>query len=331
MSVPARPKQLLPLASPRPLIRDTVDRARALVPMEHLRVLAGEHLVSPFREAAPELQLDHFMVEPAARGTAPVLAWAAHEALRHDPDAVLVSLHSDHLIEPLDAFSDLLRASARIAAEERVLLTIGASPDRPETGYGYLQPGEDIATVAGHPARRVVAFHEKPDGETAGRYLRDGYLWNTGIFIWRADVFLEEVRTHAPEVADALPHLDRGEVDAFFDAVTPVSVDVAVLERSSKVAAMTCTFRWDDVGSWASLARTRDADPDGTVTVGDARVLEGRGNVLVGEGGPVVAFGVDDLVVVRTAGMTFVTTRNRAPDLKTLLATLPDELRAPEV
>ncbi len=331
MSTPERPKQLLPLAGEKPLIRDTVDRARALVEGDHLRILTGEHLKGPFMSVVPELDADNFLIEPAARGTAPVLAWAAHEALRSDPEAVLVSLHADHLIEPLDAFVDLISAAAHIALKERLLVTIGVEPDRPETGYGHLQPGDAVGSYGGHTARRVVAFHEKPDAETAVQYSADGYLWNTGIFVWRADTFLEEVRAHAPEVSDALHHLDAGDVQAFFDAVTPVPVDVAVLERSARVAALPCSFRWDDVGSWASLARTRPADENGNVTLGETMVVEGSGNVVIGEGGPVVLFGVNDMVTVRTRGVTFVTPLARAHELKTLLDQLPPELKAPKV
>lgn len=331
MSTPTRPKQLLALAGEQPLIRETVDRARALVPLVQLRILTGEHLKAPFMSVVPELTDESFLIEPAARGTAPVLAWAAHEALKHDPEAVLISLHADHLIQPLESFVDLISAAAHIALRDRLLVTIGVQPDRPETGYGHLQPGGPVGEYAGHTAHRVEAFHEKPDAETAIQYMQDGYLWNTGIFVWRADTFLDEVRTHAPEVAGALPHLDRGDVAGFFDAVTPITVDVAVLERSHRVAALPCSFRWDDVGSWASLLRTRTPDAHGNVTMGDTMVVEGTGNVVIGEGGPVVIFGVDDLVTVRTKGVTFVTRLDRAAELKTLLDQLPPELKAPEV
>ncbi len=331
MSTPDRPKQLLPLASERALIVDTLDRARTLAPLERVRILTGNHLAAPFREAISDLGDRQFLIEPAARGTGPVLAWAAFEALREDPEAVLVSLHADHRIEPIESFADLLLAAAALASRERLLLTIGVPPTRPETGYGYLQPGDTVAEHQGHAARRVEAFHEKPGVETARDYIEAGYLWNSGIFVWRADVLLEEVRAHAPEISGALQRLEAGDVEGYFDAVEPVPVDVAVLERSSRVATLPCTFEWDDVGSWASLTRTREADPAGNVTLGDATVVEGRRNVVVGDAGPVVVWGADDLVVVRTRGVTFVTPRERAPDLKSLLSRLPEALRTPEV
>lgn len=328
-STRARPKQLLPLASNRPLIVDTVERARGLVPDARIRLLTGGHLVPALRAALPELHDDCYLVEPEARGTAPVLAWAAHTLHARDPDAVLVSLHADHLIRPREVFLTVLRQATELAGRRSMLVTLGAVPDRAETGYGYLQAGEPIDERAAS-ARRVVRFHEKPDASTAAEYVARGYLWNTGIFVWPAGVFLDEIRRHAPEISGALHRLDDGDVEGFFAACPTVSVDVAVLERSANVAVLPATFSWDDVGSWESLARTRSGDAEGNVAVGEAHVVEGAGNVVYTDGAPVVLFGVDDLVVVRTADVTLVTRRNRAADLKSLLAALPRGVADPE-
>ena len=329
VSTPTRPKQLLPLAGDRPLIEETVDRARRLVSGDRIRVLAGAELSERFAAVLPDLPTSAYLVEPAARGTAPVLAWAAWTILREDPDACMVSLHADHEVVPEEAFAARIREAAELAQRERLLVTLGVEPDRPETGYGYIQPGAPIPGPA-EGAARVAAFHEKPDAETAARYVDEGFLWNTGIFVWRADVLLEEIRAHAPEVADALPRLDEGDVPGFFDACVPVTVDVAVLERSERVGVLTATFRWDDVGSWASLPRTRPGDEAGNVAVGRLTAVDSRNNVVFAEEGAVVLFGVDDLVVVRTDDVTFVTHRKRAPELKTLVAALPTDLRDPE-
>jgi mannose-1-phosphate guanylyltransferase len=319
-----RPKQLLPLAGPRALIEDTVERARALVPDERIRILAGEHLAAAFRGVLPDLPASAYLVEPQARGTCPVLVWAAWEVARLDPEAVLVSLHSDHLIRPLDAFQDTVAAAAEVARTLEMLVTVGIQPDRVETGYGHIQPGADIDAPAGADAFRVAAFHEKPDADTARRYVDAGYLWNSGIFVWRASVFLEEVRRHAPEVAAHLPLLEREGPGAFFSAVPVCVVDTAVMERSDRVACVRATFAWDDVGSWEALARTRDADASGNVIVGEGRAVEGSGNVIFADGGRVVLFGVDDMVVVRSGDTTLVVPRERAADLKTLLGSLDE-------
>lgn len=322
VSTRERPKQLLPLASPRALIEDTVERARALVPDERIRVLAGEHLAAPFRTVLPDLTPDAYLVEPQARGTCPALAWAAWEVARLDPEAVLVSLHSDHLIRPLEAFLDTVAAAAAVARDQEMLVTVGIEPDRVETGYGHIQPGDGIDAPAGAEAFRVLAFHEKPDAGTAQRYMDEGYLWNSGIFVWKASVFLQEVHRHAPDVAACLPLLDDQGPQAFFSAVPVCVVDTAVMERSQRVACVRATFSWDDVGSWESLTRTREADEAGNVILGDGQAVEGAGNVVFADGGRVVLFGVDNLVVVRSGDTTLVLPRERAADLKTLLKAL---------
>jgi mannose-1-phosphate guanylyltransferase len=318
VSTPERPKQLLPLASDRPLIVDTIERARALVPDERIRVLAGEHLARPFATALTDFPGDSYWIEPRARGTAPVLTWAAERLARMDSEAVMVSLHADHLIRPLEAFRDTVAAAVSVAREQNVLVCIGVPPDRIETGYGHVEPGDELRTLDGARGFRVRAFHEKPDRDAARSYVERGYLWNTGIFVWKASVLLEEVARHAPEVS-AHTHLLAKNPDSFFDVVPVSVIDRAVMERSERVATVRATFMWDDVGSWEALARTRAADEHGNVAVGASRAVDSGANVVFSEDGEVVLFGVDDLVVVRTADTTLVLPRDRASDLKTLL------------
>jgi mannose-1-phosphate guanylyltransferase len=323
VSTRERPKQLLPLASDRPLIVDTVERARSLVPDERIRILAGEHLAIPFQRALGDLPPACYWIEPRARGTAPVLAWAAWQLVRLDPDAVMVSLHADHLIRPLSAFQETVATAARIARRDGLLLSLGVEPNRVETGYGHVEPGARLPDAGPAPAFAVRAFHEKPDASTAKRYVDEGYLWNTGIFVWRASVLLEEMGRHAPEVADCLPLLDDGP-QAFFDAVPVGVIDRAVMERSDRVGTVAATFTWDDVGSWEALSRTRPADESGNVRLGDASIVDGRGNIVFAEGGSVVLFGTEDLVVVRTESTTLVLPRDKAADLKALLVALDE-------
>ncbi|MDT8367723.1 MAG: sugar phosphate nucleotidyltransferase [Longimicrobiales bacterium] len=331
MSTPTRPKQLLPLVSDRPLIRDTIDRALGLAPPDRIRILTTADLVAPFRSVIGELPDGAYVTEPRARGTAPVLARIAWAIARTDPDAVLVSLHADHRIAPESNFHDLVDHASRIAARTGDLLTIGVRPDRAERGYGYIQPGAKMGEAAGTIARRVDAFHEKPGPETVHRYLEEGYLWNTGVFVWRVDRFLEEIGAHAPSIAGAFVHLERGDIGAYFDAVPSISVDHAVLERSDRVAVVEATFEWDDVGSWEALARTRTPDAAGNVTLGEVFVSDSERCIVATEDDPVVLFGVEDLVVVRAAGVTLVTSRERAGDLKDLLAGIPDAFRDPQL
>lgn len=325
VSTPERPKQLLPLASERPLLTDTVARIIPLVPSPRLRILTGERLAAPILDAVPGLGPENLLLEPHARGTAPVLAWAAAELVRRDPDAIMISLHADHLIAPDEAFRDLLAAVGRRAATEDRLFTIGIEPNRPETGYGYIQVGRQITA---EPALYEVAeFVEKPNRDTAQEYLRrGGYLWNSGIFIWRAATLLEELRRHTPELAPLLPLLETGDPNAFFREAPNLSIDEGLLERSERVAVAHATFRWDDVGAWDAVARTRPADEAGNVGFGDVHLVESEDCIAWAEDGSIVVFGARDLVVVRTGDITFVAPRERTAALKELLCQLPESL-----
>ena len=332
VSTPSRPKQLLPLASEQPLIRDTVDRITPLVPLERLRILTGGHLADPILRTLPELGPGNLLLEPRAAGTAPVLAWAAAEIERRDPDAVMVSLHSDHVIHPPGAFRALIARTAELAAGHRRLFTIGVPPTRAETGYGYIRVGAPLEALEGdahpEPGNAVAEFVEKPKQAVAEEYLASGiHLWNTGLFVWRVADLLDGLERHAPEFRDLIPLLREGGTEEFFRLAPTISIDNALMERSDRVGVVRATFQWDDVGAWDAVFRTRAADAAGNVLLGDAHAVDSRDSVLYADDGPVVAFGVDGLVVVRTAGVTFVADRARTPDLKAMLERLPEALR----
>jgi mannose-1-phosphate guanylyltransferase len=331
VSTPSRPKQLLPLASDRPLVEETVARILPLVPQERLRILTGAHLAGPILGALPSLGPGNLLLEPRAAGTAPVLAWAAAELERRDPDAVMISLHADHVIEPASAFRDLLARAAELAVAHGRLFTIGAVPTRPETGYGYIRVGAplpDADTGPGERGSEVARFVEKPDRATAEGYVASGeHLWNTGLFVWRAADLLDQMERFTPELAPLIPLLREGGTEEFFRQAPTISIDNALLERSDRVGVVRATFAWDDVGAWDAVARTRTTDDAGNVALGDAHAVDCERAIVYADDGPVVAFGVSDLVIVRTHGVTFVAHRDRTPDLKSLLARLPERLR----
>jgi len=317
-SRPDRPKQLLPLGSSRALIQDTLERAEALVGADRVRVVASEALVAPLERAAPGLTRSRFFIEPEAKSTGPALAWAAFEIEKLSPGATMISLHADHVIQPLHQLEETI-GRALEASSRGSLVCLGVRPDRPETGYGYVELG----AATGDRTWQALQFVEKPDLATAERYLAAGaHLWNSGIFVWRAADLLAAVRDLAPEIAASLPVLEARGPDAFFQSVEPVSIDVAVMERSPRVEVALASFAWDDVGSWGALARTRDADEHGNVLVGSARAVDSARNVVWAEDGSVVLFDVEDLVVVRSGDMTMVTRRSAAPDLKKLVGRL---------
>ncbi len=324
ISTPARPKQLLPLATDEPLLVDALTRLAPLVPPERTLILTNAQLVAPISALAPTIPRENCIAEPRPAGTAAALAWAAHEIVRRGgPDAVMISVHADWAVSDAEGFRTALARAADAAEAHHALVTVGVVPVRPDPGFGYIQPGDDV----GDGARRVGRFIEKPDRARAEVMVRDGYLWNSGIFVWRAADFLAEVNALTPEVA---PHLAAhpDSLVGFFGAVqTPISVDVGVLERSAKVLVMAGDFGWDDVGTWAGLRRVRTCDADGNALRGRVHTLNAHGNVVHSDDGAVVLYGVSDLVVVSRDGLTLVTTIDKAADLKTLFESLPSDLR----
>ncbi|MBI3790424.1 MAG: mannose-1-phosphate guanylyltransferase [Gemmatimonadetes bacterium] len=324
VSSPERPKQLLPLVDQHPMLANTLSRMASLAGPAETLVLTNAQLVADVRALAPQLPSANVIAEPRPAGTAAALAWAAHEvARRSGPDALMYSVHADWSIGDVPRYQATLRQAGEVAVAERALVTIGIVPSRPDPGFGYIQPGPDT----GHGARRVGKFVEKPTRAVAEEFVAAGFLWNSGIFVWQAGVFLEELQRHCPEVGPALAaHPD--DADGFFGAVAkPIAVDVGVLERSGRVFVIPGDFGWDDVGTWAALHRVRVRDAQDNAVSGPAHVVDARGNVVHAERGTVVLYGVDDLVVVTRPGLTLVTTREQSADLKTLLDALPASVR----
>lgn len=318
-----RPKQFLPLDGDRPLLLQTFDRLQGLFPPERILVVTGRHHAGATSRLLTDLPAANLLAEPRAASTGPALAWATSVARARDPEAAVLSLHADWHVGDAGSFRATCSRALDVAQRFDVLVTVGVVPTRAEVGYGYIQPGERLETDAWHVAR----FIEKPDQQRARELVDGGALWNSGLFAWTAERFLAETREHAPEIGEHLPLLDRGDVDGFFAAVTPIAVDVSHFERAQRVAVVPGAFPWDDVGTWAALARVRETDAAENVLVGGALAVESERCVLWADHGAIVADGVRNLVVVRTSGVTLVTTRERAAELKTLLERLPPEIR----
>jgi mannose-1-phosphate guanylyltransferase len=321
LSTPERPKQLLPLVSDKPLLRDTVDRLGPIVDPSHTLVLTNANLVKPIRALLPPIPRENIIAEPRPAGTAAALTWAALTIERRDgPDATMLSVHADWSIGNDARFREVLLLAEAAATKTHTLVTVGVVPSRPDTGFGYIQP-EDPDEASGSA---VLRFVEKPDRQRAEKMVGEGYLWNSGIFVWTVGDFLAQIKKHARELARAMALGPDAEASDFFGRVAnPVSVDVAVLERSKDVTVVPGEFGWDDVGTWAALARVRTKDEFGNVTSGNVHLLDGTDNVVHADSGAVVLYGVDNLVVVARDGLTLVTTREKAADLKRLVESLP--------
>ncbi len=324
LSTPARPKQLLPLVTERPLLREAVDRLLPIIDAEHILILTNASLVEAIGEALPDLPRANVIAEPKPAGTAAALTWAALEISRRDGDsAVMMSVHADWAIADEEGFRNVLQRAESVATEKSALVTVGVRPTRPETGFGYIEPAPGDASH-GVGVRRFI---EKPDAARARVLVAAGNLWNSGIFVWRVGDFLSEVKALTPEIAPALEGEARNDREKFFSSVRSVSVDNGVLERSKRVMVVSGEFGWDDIGTWPALARSRALDTNGNAASGNVHLVDSSSNVVHAEKGAVVMYGVSNLVVVARDGVTLVTTAEKAADLKALVDGLPAEIR----
>jgi mannose-1-phosphate guanylyltransferase len=323
LSTPANPKQLLPLVSEQPMLRDTLDRLRPIAPPERTLILTNASLVEAIRAAVPEVPAKNVIAEPQPAGTAAALGWAAHLiAERAGREAPIVSVHADWAVGDVEGFRAAMLTAAEAAVAHSALVTVGIVPAKVDGSLGHIVPGE----VIDGDLKRVSRFVEKPAPALAVELTSGGALWNSGIFAWRAGDILDEIRAHCPEVSVALDaHGD--DAAAFFAAVTPIAIDVGVLERSAKVMVLPGDFGWSDVGTWGALRGVRTRDAEGNAASGRALMRDSRDNVVHADGTTVVCYGVEGLVVVALNGMTLVTTVDRASDLKSLLAELPERVR----
>jgi mannose-1-phosphate guanylyltransferase len=306
-SRPERPKQLLPLArGGRTLLDATLQRALHLVPRERVLILTARDLVGAVRAECPGVSV---VGEPVPRNTAPAIG-AAAAWFQGRGSGTFVVLPSDHLIDDVDAFVADAGRALEAAGNERVLLTFGIPASHPETNFGYIQRGAQV----GDRLYRVARFTEKPDRARAAQYLAGGeHLWNSGMFVWRPDVFLAALEASRPALAAPLRALAAvaGDERAFERALDPVfpgleaiSVDYAVLEHAPNTLVLEASFDWDDLGSWGAWARRQPRDGHGNVLFGDAVAVDCHSCIVVGEGGTAAALGLEDMVVVHVGDST---------------------------
>ncbi len=322
LSTPSNPKQLLPLAGPGSTAEEAVARLEGLIPPERILVVAGAALAGPLADRL-RLPAANFLIEPRAASTGPALVWASWEACQRDPAAEVLSMHADWSVGNAEAFRRTAATALECAERHDRLVTVGIVPSRPETGYGYIVPGGPLEG----DARNVARFSEKPDAATALDLMAAGALWNSGLFAWVAQRLFREVELHTPEIAAHLPLLAAGDVEGFFREVTPISIDVGVLERSRAVAVVSGAFAWDDVGTWEALSRVRPKDPDGNVVVGPAFLRDARDCIVWSDRDTIVLNGIEDLIVIQANGRILIMRRDQAADVKHLLDALPDEIR----
>ncbi len=330
MSTRSCPKQLLRLVAGEPLVRATLRRIAPVASPKSAIVLTGAAIRATIAAELPDVPPERIIGEPVGRNTAPAIALAAHLLVAEDPDAVMVVLPADHVVSDESAFCAAVDLAVRAAAGVRGLVTLGMRPTRPETEYGYMRVGRE-STVRG--VHEVEAFTEKPDAATAEAFLAGGrHLWNSGMFIWRADRFLDEVGLRLPGVRGALAAVPRrpGEagfedaVRRYYEAVPSVSVDYGVMEKAENVLVVPAGFGWDDVGSWCALERVwGDGTGAGSVVRGDAVLVDAERCIVYADGGGVAAVvGLSDVIVAHTKDATLVCPKARARDVRRVVEEL---------
>jgi mannose-1-phosphate guanylyltransferase/mannose-6-phosphate isomerase len=333
------PKQFLPLVTEKSLLQDTVLRLAGIVDVAPpILVCNQEHrfLVAEQMQSLG-VQPGTLVLEPKGRNTAPAIAIAARVALQQSPAACLLVLPSDHIVRNVQAFHRAA-AAARAAVDAGALATFGIVPTEPATGYGYIEAGE---AVAGGPARRIKRFVEKPDAATAERFLaQGGFLWNSGMFAFGAQTYLDELARFRPDIAAGAERaltagsrdMDFLRLDADAFAACPAeSVDYAVMEKTDRGVVISADIGWSDVGSWSSLWEVSEKDAAGNVVRGDVHLADTKGCLVRSDGRLVSLLGVEDLIVVDTDDAVLIASRARSQEVKEIVDRLERGARTEHV
>ncbi len=327
----AMPKQLLDITGDSTMLQQTVERIVPLVPLRNILIVTGAEQAALVREQLPDVPAENIIVEPVGRNTAPCICLAATKLYQQDPDAVMLVLPADHHIGNPDGFRACLKAAADAASETGALVTIGIAPTQPETGYGYIQYDSSRSRAG---AYRVEQFYEKPDIECALQYIAKGnFLWNSGMFAWKASVILEAVKKHLPAMHDLLfplkdswgkPSITAAIAEAY-GKVQPISIDYGVMEKEDEVYTLVGDFGWNDIGSWSAIYDISAKDSVGNVLRGDVIAVESENCMVYSPSKLVAIVGLKDIVVVETDDALLVVPRDRAQDVRRIVEEL--ELR----
>jgi mannose-1-phosphate guanylyltransferase len=330
----AFPKQFLTLAGDRSLIQATSDRCSDWIPVERHWVVTNAAQADETRRQLPLLGTGHVLVEPCARNTAPCVGLAAAHLLAEDPDATMLVLPADHVIQPVDVFCDAgQRAADLVAADPKRLVLFGVVPSFPSTGFGYIERGEAIAGATS--AWSVKSFREKPDRPTADQYLRAGtFYWNCGIFVWRAQRILDAIAENESEMRSLIDTVAKSIgtsryettlADAF-PKMKSISIDYAVLERDLAIAVLEAPFGWDDVGSWEAVPRLSGQDLNKNTVQGLFSGVDTQNCIIRTSDDHLVAtLGLKNCIVVHTPDATLVADRGDENAIKQLIEQLKQQ------
>lgn len=323
------PKQLLPIVGEGTMLQNTVRRLQPLVPAENIFIISNSVQYPGIVEQLPMLPVENIIVEPRPKNTAACIGLGAVMLQKREPDEVMIVLPADHLISDDEVFRETLLNAGKIAAEKDVLITIGIQPTYPATGYGYIQFSDERISAGQATAYRVKTFAEKPNLETAKRFLDSGdFLWNSGIFVWRIPVIMGQIEEHMPHLYDGLreiaPDLGKPEqsqiIDRVYQQIKSISIDYGVMEKARNVVVLRGQFRWNDLGSWDEVYKLLPKDQDYNATGDRPHVLlDSSGCLIDVPGKTVAAVGLRDLIIVETEDALLLCPRSRAQDVKDLV------------
>ncbi|MCD6419982.1 MAG: mannose-1-phosphate guanylyltransferase [Synergistetes bacterium] len=321
------PKQLISFDGENSLLQQTVSRIEPLIPDRNIYVVVNEHIKHEVYGQLPMIPVENIIVEPLGKNTAPCIALSALKLYRVDPEAVMVVLPADHVIKDEEGFLRALSVGADIA-REGYLVTLGIKPTTPRTGYGYIQQGEPFRENGDFIVRSVEKFVEKPSYEKAVEYIRDGnYLWNGGIFVWKASVILEEIRDFLPSLYAGMERIEEvlgtenedEVVRTVYARLEPISIDYGVMERTKKAMVIPIDVGWSDIGNWSALDEVYEKDDNGNVVLGEHIGLFTRGCIIKSKTKPIITYGIDDIVIVEDNDVILVIPRAKVDGLKHIL------------
>jgi mannose-1-phosphate guanylyltransferase len=323
-----RAKQFLDLFGPKTLLEKTFDRLKKVIPPSRILVFTALDKAA-FTARLLRISRSQVVGEPVGRNTAPCAVWAASLILKKDPSAVLGIFPADHFIKDEAAFAKVLRVAYTQADQEGMPVTLGIKPDQPHTGYGYLEVAGRKAALRGTQVFFLKCFHEKPSPALAAQYVRSGkFLWNAGMFIWRADCLLETARRELPSVFKAAVKiaaggLTPGAVKKLFSKVPGISIDYGLMEKlRGGILTIPVAMGWNDVGSWATLRDVLPVDKNGNLSVGNNLLVESSGNVVRGSGRLIATVGLKDHVVVDTGDAVLVCPVSETESIRKIVAEL---------
>jgi mannose-1-phosphate guanylyltransferase len=325
------PKQFLNISGNKSMMQQTIARLEKLIPITQIFVVTNELYAELIQAQIPHLPHENIIIEPVGRNTAPCVGLASIIIEERFPDSTMVVLPSDHIIQNEQGFIQIIQTAIQFADEHNDIVTLGIPPTYPETGYGYIECSEEVQKLNELDIHKVNKFVEKPDLQTAEAYLISGnYLWNSGIFVWKTSVIRQHIKELMPNMHDVLETMkagfERGDmkdtIKQEFHKMPDQSIDYGIMEKVEQIHVIPCLFGWDDVGSWTALERINDLDENGNVIRGNILNLDTKGCIIESNGKLIATLGVSNLIIVETDDVTLICSKDKAPELKSLIKEL---------